>query len=242
MANLSLIEDLSLPITRQDLFNMLSTAQVGTIDRDELVPGMATIDVVDYLTNATTSPQPGQFLHCERERRTYCWHDEVEGTGVSLWLAIGPDRFDVACIANSPVPAGAVVQLYHDRWVGMSTGASGHVALQRAIGTCPAGLRTYTLHQTGTVFEGLQTQASGAWIPVSIDGIVFGITQGVVTRDRWIRVQDGTVGRIVQNTSGGVGPLRDDAIGTAPFQFIGSTTTPVASFFVWTGPRVINAL
>lgn len=241
MANLSNTEALTLPIDRQDLYNMFANATLGTIGADEVVDGLFAFDVGTDITAATSSPEPGHLFYAKNERVMYCYHDEVDDTGVSLWLAIGPDRFDIAMLADSPVPAGAVVQYKYDRWVGVSTGASAHIANQRAIGTCAAGMGGDWF--TNGVSYDLTTQASGTWIPVSIDGIVWCVTVGNMAVDRWVRVSDGTPGTVVRASNAVPQPTDgDDVLGLCINTVAGSAATPVGDRFHWTGPRVVNAL
>ena len=241
MVNLSSTEVFEFPVDRQQLYNHWANAALGTFPKSQLDPSIFTMDVGTHLSDATSSPQPGHvFWARETDSLLYVFHDEVDDTGVSLWLACGPDRFDVACLAAGPIPAGAVVQPLYDRWVGISTGASARIWNQRAIGTVPAGLNVSNFANTGVAFGG--THASGTWIPVSIDGIVWGYTTGIMTADRWVRVVDGSAGRLVRNTSGAVQPQHDDSVGMNIFTLTGSTTTPLRFQFIWSGPRVINLL
>lgn len=235
MATLTNTEDLSLPLTRQELFNMWATATVGTIAKTDLAPGVFTMDVGSDLTSATNTPEPGHTFYSHVDQLMFVFHDEIDNTGVSLWLAVGPDRFDVACLANSPIAAGAVVQPDYDKWVGVSTGASGSPAFQTAIGTNAQGIN---LNDPAII----STAASGTWIPVSIDGIVWGLIEGTLNVNRWIRVDDSLPGHVVRSSNAFPAPDSDDVIGFGYIARSASSDTPVNTNFIWTGPRVINAL
>lgn len=165
MATLSSIITFSEPITRQDLWNMWSTAALGSIAKEDLAPGVLSVEVGTALTDAPTEPVPGQMFWSKLDQLMFCWHDEVDGTGVSLWLAIGPDRFDTPCVAAGPVPAGALVR---------PTGDNRYVEIHNAQDN-PVGV--IGCNQAGVPHDlaAGATSESGAWIPVAIDGIMYGL-------------------------------------------------------------------
>ena len=94
---------------------------------------------------------------------------EVDSTGVSLWLASGPDRFDVPCIAAEPIPAGAMLDLWYDKWVSLPTEPH-----QRPLGFNQSGIDNMEDMNDATQ----DTAVSGSWIRVAVDGIVIGVIDG----------------------------------------------------------------
>jgi hypothetical protein len=99
------------PITRQDLFDMWSTGALSGITVDDFAEGFLPIVVGSSFSEAPQTPQPGQLYWHQAENLMFCWTDEIEGTGVSLWLSIGPDRFDAAMLTKSVVACGEGVEL-----------------------------------------------------------------------------------------------------------------------------------
>ncbi len=169
MANLSLLADLTVfPITRQNIFDMWTTSDLQSITTDDLADELATVDSGSDFSNATLTPVPGQFFYHLAENLVYGWFDEVDNTGVSLWLAIGPDRFEVPCLAAEPIPAGAPVDLIYDKVVGLPT--EPHPV---PMGFNQSGINKPQNINDGPDFGG-DTTVSGAWCRIAIDGIVWG--------------------------------------------------------------------
>lgn len=165
MAKLSPIITFSEPITRQSLYNMWSTATLGTIAKGDLAPGVLSVETGTGLTDAPAVPEPGQVYWSLLDQLLFVWHDEVEGTGVSLWLAVGPDRFDTPCLADDPIPGGALVDC---------TGVDRHVKLH-TVNAEPADIIGCNQAGIGHALGAPSTSESGAWIPVAIDGICYGL-------------------------------------------------------------------
>jgi hypothetical protein len=165
MAELSPIITFSEPITRQDLWNMWSTAAIGTVAKEDLAPGVLSVESGTAVTDAPSAPEPGQMYWSQLDQLLFAWHDEVDGTGVSLWLAMGPDRFDTPGFAVGPIAAGGLVKLTGaDRSIDVLGPNDDPVS---CIGANQAGVP----HSLGAG----ATSESGAWIPVAIDGICYGL-------------------------------------------------------------------
>lgn len=172
MATLNVVTDLSkTPLTRQDIYDAWSTASLGTIVPADLTLGFSSVEVVTSYSDSAANPGPGALLWVAEEQTLYCWHDELDDTGVSLWLAIGPDMFETACLLAEPAFPGALVEPYYDRWVAPVpyTGSILNDGVRcRMIGNVHSGV-PYPLN-TRTP----ETLASGTWVRVGIDGFVFG--------------------------------------------------------------------
>lgn len=228
---------MSLPVTRQELFSMWSDATLGTIDKTDMAPGIFTADRASHLTEATSSPIPGHSFYAQAEELLYIYHDEVADTGVSLWLAVGPDRFDVACCAVEPIPAGAAVEPVVDRYVRVATEASNH-----------AGLTAIGMNQAGIDFDDantFDTTASGAWFPVCIDGVAWCyIAPGEeTTKNRMFRISSTMPGSVEESSSGSPTPTIDDVVGLA-YASANNTagTTQLRTRAIWSGPKLWKAL
>lgn len=214
---------------------MWRDAALGTIARDDLAPGIFTFDRATHLTAATSTPFPGHAFYSQAEALLYIFHDEVEGTGVSLWLAIGPDRFDVACVAAEPIPAGAIVEPLIDKYVRVATEASNHAA---AI--------SMGANQAGIDFDDVSnptTAASGAWIPVAVDGNIWAYANDTTLDfNRFCRVSATHPGVITRSSpGGGFKPEIDDPIGFT-YQTVAAGATPINTRILWTGHRLYRAL
>lgn len=172
MANINVVSDLAkTPLTRQDIHDAWTTATLGTIVPDDLTTGFGSVAVATSYSDAAANPTPGALMWVAEEQTMYCFHDEIDDTGVSLWLAIGPDVFETACILAEPAFPGSLVEPYFDRWVApvaytdsiLNDGVN-----NRMIGNVHSGV-PYPLN-TRTP----ETLASGTWVRVGIDGMIFG--------------------------------------------------------------------
>ena len=235
MADLSPIITFSEPITRQDLYNMWSTAALGSIAKVDLAPGVLDVEEGTGLTDAPSDPEPGQIYWSELDQLLFAWHDEVDGTGVSLWLALGPDRFDVPALCAGPIAAGALVQL---------TGVGKTVSV---LGANDNPVACIGANQAGVPhgFAAGSTAASGAWIPVAVDGIMYGLsTDSTASVGSYHYAGSGGESAIVSYThdgaigfnNGGVNshnPPERPTIGAMPYR-----TTPLTiQRFLFTGYR-----
>jgi hypothetical protein len=167
---LTVLTDLSGPIvTRQDLFNAWANASLPTLQEADLGDTFLAAKVGSDFSNAPGSPTPGTMFWHQHRKLCYIWHDEIDNTGVSLWLCIGPDRFECACLAAEPIPAGAVVEAWFDRWVKVANPESNpdnQASLPKYMGVNQSGLPDPSEPWPGTTAE------SGTWVSVGIDGIL----------------------------------------------------------------------
>jgi hypothetical protein len=172
MANLSVISDLTkTPLTRQDIHDAWTTAALGSIVKDDLATGFLSVTVATSFSGMPSEPQPGDLMWVADEQTMFCWHDEVDDTGVSLWLAIGPDVFETACLLMEPAWPGSLMEPYIDRWVApvaYTASLLGDGVNNRMIGNVHSGV-PYPLNSRTP-----ETLASGTWVRVGIDGFLYG--------------------------------------------------------------------
>ena len=175
MANLSLLADLSeFPIDRQDIFDAWTTADLEMLVEGDLGDGLVVVSTGTDFSDAPSSPMPGNLFYNVADNLLFCWFDEIDDTGVSLWLSIGPDRFDVPMIAAEPLPSGVPVEVVYDKWAGLPTEAT-----QMPIGFNQSGIvnsitRNDPVDRGGVTEFGGDTTASGAWFRCAIEGNIFG--------------------------------------------------------------------
>jgi hypothetical protein len=164
-------------VTRQTLFNAVANALGGTVHASDLD---ATVQTVVSQTDLP-SALPGKLWWDKGAQLLKVYVDVLDGTSVSLWMAIGPDRLDAAFLAAQPIPYGACVQL-----AGSDTGAtlSGRyaklppdpTALRALVPTNNqiwANWRVIAFNQGGQAADADRaTAASGSWFAGAIDGIV----------------------------------------------------------------------
>lgn len=178
MADITMLADLStFPVTRQELFDMWTTAQLSGITAADLANELSAINVGTDFSDAPegTDLRPGTLFYHLADNLMFCWFDQIDDTGVSLWLAIGPDRFEVPCLAKEPIPAGAPVEIDYDKWCGLPTESH-----QVPLGYNQSGILNsidvnVPVVRSGVTEFGGETTASGAWFRCAIDGIMMGI-------------------------------------------------------------------
>lgn len=178
---LTVTTDLSGTITRQTLADMWSNASIPPIATSDLDPAFQPVFVGTNFSDASASlpnPNPGHLFWHQQHGLMYVFTDMLDvldtsdATGVSLWLAIGPDSFETACIAAEPIPAGAVVEPYYDRWVKVFRPDAGNFAGE-TLGPAPLGVnQSGILDDYDPQLAYGTTAESGAWIRVGIDGYV----------------------------------------------------------------------
>jgi hypothetical protein len=179
---LTVITDLSGTITRQDLNNMWSQATIPPLKSSDLDPSFTDIFRASSFSDVSVSlpnPDPGKLFFNQTSKIMYVWTDALDvndtgdKTGVSLWLAVGPDSFETACLTAEPVPAGAFVEPHYDRWVKIFNPNGGQFVTGATEAPVPLGA-----NQSGIFSEYTErlsyddTAASGTWIRVGIDGYV----------------------------------------------------------------------
>lgn len=94
-------------VTRQTIYDLVALAGIsGNVASSDLAA-----DVITVTTQSLppSNPTPGLVWFDQTEQLLKVWTDVLEGTGVSCWLACGPDAFDVALYATEPIPYGAAV-------------------------------------------------------------------------------------------------------------------------------------
>lgn len=172
MATFNVTADLTkTPLTRQDLYDAWTTAALGTIVADELADGFLSVTVASTYSDAPSAPSPGALMWVADEQTMFCYHDEIDGTGVSLWLAIGPDVFETAGLLAEPAWPGALVEPDVDRYVAPVnyTGSRwGDGVHGKMIGNVHSGV-PYPLNSRTP-----DTLSSGTWVRVGIDGFTYG--------------------------------------------------------------------
>ena len=146
---------------------MWTQATISTIEEEDLDPGYGLIAKGSGWSNAPADPSPGKAYFHQGDQLFYVWTDALDvddngrNTGVSLWLAWGPDRLETACLTAEPVPAGAGVVL---------TGTSRNVRLPYTADDKVIGVNQSGIPDAKGPGQG-DTAASGTWIRVAIDGI-----------------------------------------------------------------------
>lgn len=139
-------------VTRQTLFDLWSNAEGAVVVGEDLAQGTFPILVG---SNLTTSAGPGQIVYDQTEMLWMCYFDQVDYTGVSLWMSIGPDRFDDAFLASEPLPPGALFRFDSNGTGRMVVRAAGY-AEPKSIG----------------IVASLDTVASGHWFTGTVEGFV----------------------------------------------------------------------
>ena len=196
MASLNPLISFTEPITRQDLFDMWDTASFSSVGVDDFADGFMPIIVASSFSSAPGVPQPGQLFWHLTEAVMYCYHDVINDTGVSLWLAIGPDKFETAALAAEPIACGAGVEACGpDRrvQVNRTAGDANIGEVPTVCGFNQSGINAPPYMEPGTTdidpdkstfwntsgddsgstyFMG-ETTPSGSWLRMGIDGIMF---------------------------------------------------------------------
>ncbi|MEE8522189.1 MAG: hypothetical protein V3S83_12585 [Gemmatimonadota bacterium] len=177
MATINPLLDLTtLPTTRQTLFDMWE-GSLSEISLDDFAEGFMPTITGSTFSDAPTTPQPGQMFWHLSENVMYLWHDEVDDTGVSLWLAIGPDKFETACLATEVIPAAWPVELEYDRKVRVERsnilGPPAAGALPVVLGFNQSGINTPVGVNDGAGLGG-DTAVTDEWIRVGVDGLIYG--------------------------------------------------------------------
>lgn len=94
-------------VTRQTIYDILALAGLnGNVQASDLSADMITVTTQSL---PPSNPPPGLVWFDQTEQLLKVWTDVLDGTGVSCWLACGPDAFDVALLAAEPIPYGAAV-------------------------------------------------------------------------------------------------------------------------------------
>ena len=247
MATLTIVTDVStFPVTRQTLYNMWSEATLGSIAEPDLDESVNPITQGSDFSDAPLTPEPGSLFFHGNENVMYVWHDEVDNTGVSLWLAMGPDKFEVAMLAEEPIPFGYPVDISYDRRAVIADRAR-----NRPVGFNQSGIIKPEGINDGPTYGG-DTADSGTWFRCGVDGLIHGVivdaeshpSQGLVqiASTEYFSLDPDTDGRVVQSGStAGTGQLKWNPVGFITetlLNFSGGTVTePVYVFKFMFAPR-----
>jgi hypothetical protein len=203
-------------VSRQTIYDLVRLAVIGTVQQSDMAGNTLTI-VSQSLPPST--PGPGTLWWDMTSQLAKVWTDMLDGTTVSLWLAIGPDRFDTAVLATEPIPFGAACEAAyggvrtvklppHPTTVNALGYTAGRFENMRVI-----GFNQSTLHGAGGTLT-VPTAQSGAWLALGIAGIVriwspwYHITTGFGVRPSLmaglISMYSGTTGASDGDGRGGV--------------------------------------
>ncbi len=199
-----LVDFSTTPITRQTLFDAWSTATIGQLSEADLAT-----DVKPIVAQASPPTEaPGRLWWNTREQLAFVYTDELDGTGVSLWLAWGPDRLDTACLAAEPIGAGAVVDAWYDRHVKVAQISEGSLgdAKPRILGANQSGVH-YPLNEGTSI-----TTASGAWCAVAIEGLPYVFTPFGFAQRQWVALHAGSTDGKVDAFSSSVNPPNTEIV------------------------------
>jgi hypothetical protein len=169
MARLTVQTDLSGTVTRQTLFDAWEDANITAITEEDFGDDALSIKIGSSFSDAPAAPIPGAGFWNQGQQLFFVYTDVLEDTAVSLWLAVGPDAFECACLAAEPIPAGAVVEPFYDRWVKVgapSEPQNADIGRNAYMGINQSGIPEDSVYTEG------DTAASGTWIRVGIDGFL----------------------------------------------------------------------
>lgn len=163
-------------VTRQTIYDLVALAGLGgNVSASDLSSDMITVTTQSL---PPSNPAPGLMWFDQNEQLVKVWTDVLEGTGVSCWLACGPDAFDVALYATEPIPYGAAVVVAPNlgiRAVGLPTspGSMGAGTDFSLIGRY-INLQFMAINQNAHPTLGPMnpyTTPSGTWFPGRVYGI-----------------------------------------------------------------------
>lgn len=197
MAQLNPLISFDEPFTRQDLFDMWATAAFSEITTEDFADGFNPIVISSSFSGFPTSPDPGQLVWHQEENVMYCYHDVIDDTGVSLWLAIGPDKFETAMLLKGPAAVGTGVELTGPGRTCQVYDSTGTQTDKRHMAPVVVGFNQSHINSQlrpdyddesvpgdwiyfntsgddsgATYFMG-ETAVSGEWIRVAIDGLMY---------------------------------------------------------------------
>lgn len=138
-------------ITRTQLYNMWSTATVSSADQDDLADTF--LEVLSS-SSATDPVQDGRVWFDKTNQLLKLYVEVLNNTTVSLWLAMGPDTWEDAFLAEESIPPRALLEF--------STTQEGRWAKRHGKELYPS---------RAVAVSGLDTTAaSGTWF----QGVVYG--------------------------------------------------------------------
>jgi hypothetical protein len=154
-------------VTRQTIYDLVNNAIGGTVQES---------DLAEYVLQAVPqseppTPYPGRLWFDQTEQLMKVYTDVMDDTAVSVWLSLGPDRFDVALIAAEPIPYGAAIQLVGDgRWAKLPPDPLSLEAMGKGFYEWEVA-RVIGFNNNGTMLAA-ETVDSGAWFSCAVDGFV----------------------------------------------------------------------
>jgi len=98
-------------VSRQTIYDLVANAGGGTIQAADLAEEVV---VITTQSEAPSDPKPGQCWWDQTEQLMKVFTDVIDNTACSVWLSVGPDRFDVAMLTTEPIPFGAAVMFTGD--------------------------------------------------------------------------------------------------------------------------------
>jgi hypothetical protein len=184
-------------VTATTLYDLVGSAYCSAITT---MSDFDTTNLYEITTQsvAPTPKGPGDLWYDQTSQLMKLWVDVLDGTGVSLWMAIGPDRWDMPVYATEAIPYGAAVQLQGvGRSVCLPTTPTGLEGMG-------AGYRQWELAKVvgfnnGSPYVSPATAASGTWFACAMEGWVWA----------WYPARKGPT---TFKSSAGVGTLWDSLI------------------------------
>lgn len=144
-------------VTNQTLYDIVAGSTGASVVPADFGVGLLPIMVA---STPTSTPTAGQWWFDQTEQLLKGYADQVDETGVSLWLALGPDRFDEAFLANEALPPGALCRF--------DTTGVGRQVRRVAGWASPDGICVVATNATipaGTWFAGTIEGFVRAWFP-----------------------------------------------------------------------------
>jgi len=159
-------------VTRQTIFDLVALAAIDGVVVDTDLSVDTTQNVAS--TNPPSIIGPGTMWWDKAEQVQKVWHDEIDNTGVSLWLAMGPDHYEVEAIASEPIPFGAACILdleAGNKWVKLPPSGSDLVGLGHTAARVEP-LKVVGFNNTGQQMSPV-TADSGGFFSMAIAGFVW---------------------------------------------------------------------
>lgn len=220
-------------VSRQTIYDLVRLAVIGTVQESDMAGNTLTIVSQSLPPN---SPGPGKLWWDMTAQLCKVWTDVLDGTAVSLWLAIGPDRFETACLATEHIPFGAAVEAAYGgvRTVKLPP----HPTVVNALGYTAGrfenmrviGFNQSTLH--GANGTGLApTAQSGTWLAVGIAGIV-NVWAPLIHNTTGFGIRPSLMAGLTSMFSGTTSPSSSDGRGSIMFDARADGNTVVSASFL----------
>lgn len=158
-------------VTSTTLYDLVASAYCSQITTMSDFDTTALYEITTQSV-APTPKGPGALWYDQTSQLMKLWVDVLDATGISLWMSIGPDRWDMPVLASEPIPYGAAVQLL---------GVGRNVCLpttHTGLGVMGAGYRQWEHAKiigfnNDAPFVSPATAASGAWFSCAMEGWVW---------------------------------------------------------------------